>query len=269
MLIIGHLGGVFDGGLKVLSGSALPASVSEGTIFLKTTKTINKLYIQYTEPVLNEGDVYIRCTYDSQAVGALDFVIDDGKNKMTAYLLFATQKLNNIPVTLTAYIGKNGTWQQFSFEEYILFDQNGYKMNLGVVDGWDKKTGIWSDSGSGSVSFSDSTMYFSASTTYQGSGAYKFTSKQKIDLSPFKKITFDFAEMDMLDYCSITIGVYDTTNDRSTAVKSWSYRDGYPSAGIEDIDVSNITGEHSIYVNLSVNYSTRASIKISKIYLIS
>ena len=230
--------------LKVVGGTAAPASPGENTVWVNTDTEISGYAFSSTQPE-NPAEGFVWFAIGAASNAAMNV---DKKNTVMLYPLSCKQYINGAWVTKTAKTYQGGAWVEWTYYLFNISDQC-----TGVTGGWEAyANGIMSaNDGYIGVQSNDSSVVAAVGTI------------KPIDLTNFKTLK-GFA-------CRLhnggkeLIGVTKTKEPIFTAYTAPAYN----TSGVFSefsVDVSGLSGEY--YITLSTDaYGPHAYNRASQIWL--
>lgn len=248
--LYGNGGG--GGGLnfKVVGGTAQPESPKENTIWVKTDVAIPMCHFRaetnpsWAEP---EGTVFI--TSSTVPVNTYIDVIKENPKKIAIFLqlLGCIQYSAGAWRKRDAYVYKGGVWVQFS--KVIT---NYYLYNMG--DTCDSITGGWTSTYNATVTNGTSSMTIRANGSYKAGGA---TTVNAIDVSDFDTLIFNGSLVSGTGFSDFVIRL----------MKNGTVKASVTSGANVSLDISSLTGAHTVEIYCANGQSSGRAITVSKVYL--
>ena len=224
-------GGGSELAFRVLSGTAAPTSPKENDIWVNTDTEITGWHFCANEPnVRVSGTVWIQTGASSPvAFNAVK------KNGLMVYPLSAKQYIGGSWVVKEASIYQSGEWVQFSsyWDGYYFKDGDQYEE---ITGGWSSEG--WDNSGTANIG---ETLIVSAN----GNATGRMGIANPVDLTNVNTLWYDSPNGNNGASNSGYLCIADAkTYGSGNRVASTTIR----NAGTGSIDVSNLSGEHYLYL---------------------
>lgn len=252
-------GGGSDLNYRVMASTSAPANPKANDIWIKSSTAVYYYRFCSNTPSgtnSNTGNVYIVCSTSSDkttdnTVPVLNILNKKENGQTIRCLLNLTgcyQVINGEWQTVDAYLYKGGAWLQFS--EIIT---NLYLYNLG--DTCDSVTGGWTKYNSNStVTNGSNSMTVKANGNYEAGGAKTVNT---IDVTNFNTLVFTGSNGSGTSYSDFAIRL----------TKDGTVKASMTSAKNATLDVSGLSGAHTVEVYCNNAASGGRSIIVSEIYL--
>ena len=208
---------------RVYTASATPSAGEENDICVISNVPMKNWVLSPDAPrgaPRNDGDVWIRYSVSGNTFNALYGSV------LSIAFISAMQYIDGEWVGMEAKRYHNGEWI------FTLIDRKATSVDFVT-------------SGSGAVSVGNDHMYF---RTDAKDKALYYATKEKYDLTPYRKITMEFYDCGPTTDCEIKLSVATDIGSESTIVASTKVFN--TAEGIAELDISNLSGQY--YIEVSV-----------------
>lgn len=183
--------------IDVITAKTLPSVVKEGQIVVITDKTPGKIIVDSskTTSAISDNDIVIYHNTEGSTVNK--FSVKGNNKEFNSYVSTAMQKTSGALKAKSAYIGVNGSWNQFSYETLYVWQPSIDTLpDFGIKSSWlydsnagNPKNFSYTVSGSSEVF----QIYATQANGYSSNDGAVIYYKTPIDVTPYTKLKVKLA----------------------------------------------------------------------------